>query len=68
MANKKTNRTGRYQIKADPELMRIFDAACRLAGTNRSARIDALVRRDIASITDEQIHAVTERIINDPRS
>ena len=60
MANKKTNRTGRYQIKADPELMRAFDVACKQAGTNRSARIDALMRRDITPITAEQAQVITE--------
>ena len=34
--------------------MRAFDVACKQAGTNRSARIDALMRRDITPITAEQ--------------
>ena len=55
MANKKTDRTGRYQIKANPDLMRAFDVACKQAGTNRSARIDALMRRDITPMTAEQM-------------
>ena len=54
MANKKTNRPGRYQIKANPELMLAFDLECKKAGTNRSARFEILMRRDITVISAEQ--------------
>ena len=57
MANKKTNRPGRYQIKANPELMLAFDLECKKAGTNRSARFEILMRRDITVISAEQADA-----------
>lgn len=59
MANKKTDRDGRFQIKANRVLMLAFDIQCKQAGTNRSARIAALMARDILHITADQAATLT---------
>lgn len=51
MANRKTTLTKRYSIKADPAVMLAFDLECKKAGTNRSARINELMRRDSSPIS-----------------